>query len=75
MLHVKSENGEVEIYSMEGTEKRIVADIGASAHKTLLMIANNNKSKEEVFLKYGMLVRELADYLEETVKRIEEIDS
>ena len=73
MLHIKSENGIVEIFDMEGTEKRIVSDIGATAHKALLLIANNSKSKEEVFLKYGILVRELVDYLEETVKRVEEI--
>ena len=52
MLHIKSENGIVEIFDMEGTEKRIVSDIGATAHKALLLIANNSKSKEEVFLKY-----------------------
>ena len=73
MLHIKSENGIVEIFDMEGTEKRIVSDIGETAHKALLLIANNSKSKEEVFLKYGILVRELVDYLEETVKRVEEI--
>ena len=73
MLHIKSEDGIVEIFDMEGTEKRIGSDIGATAHKALLLIANNSKSKEEVFLKYGILVRELVDYLEETVKRVEEI--
>lgn len=51
MLHIKSENGDVEIKSMDGTEKRIIGDLGAAAHKTLLLIANNSKSKEEVFLK------------------------
>ena len=74
MLHIKSENGDVEIKSMDGTEKRIIGDLGAAAHKTLLLIANNSKSKEEVFLKYGLLVRELVDYLEETVRRVEEIE-
>lgn len=46
MLNIKSENGIVDILQMNGTEKRIVADIGAAAHKTLLLIANNSKSKE-----------------------------
>lgn len=75
MLNIKSENGTVDILQMDGTEKRIVADIGAAAHKTLLLIANNSKSKEGVFIKYGALVRELVDYLEETVKRVDELGS
>lgn len=75
MLNIKSENGTVDILQMDGTEKRIVADIGAATHKTLLRIANNSKSKEEVFIKYGALVRELVDYLEETVKRVDELES
>lgn len=73
MIHLKSENGVVEIFDMEGAEKRIVADTGAAAHKVLLLIANNSKSKEEVCMKYGILVRELVDYLEETVRRVDEI--
>ncbi len=73
MLKVESHDGNVEIYKLEGTEERIVSDLGAAAHKTLLLIANNSKSTEEVYLKYGILVRELVDYLEETVRRVEEI--
>lgn len=73
MLNLKSCDGTVDIYEMERTEERIVSDLGAAAHKTLLLIANDSKSKEEVFIKYGMLVRELVDYLEETVQRVDEI--
>ena len=75
MLSVKSENGNVDILEIKGTESKIVSDIGAVAHKTLLLIANDSKSKEEVFIKYGLLVRELVDYLEETVKRVDELGS
>lgn len=73
MIKVKSKDGKVDILEMRGTEKSIVADIGAAAQKILLLIANNSNSKEEVFLKYGILVRKLVDYLEETVKRVDEI--
>lgn len=74
MLSVEAQNGSVEIRKMEGTEKRLVSDIGAIAHKTMLLIANNGaKSEEEVYLKYGMLVRELVDYMEMTVQRVNEI--
>lgn len=73
MLSIKSQDGTVEILEMEGTEKRIIADIGAAAHKTLLTLANDSNSREEVFLKYGIYMRQLVGYLEETVKRIEEI--
>lgn len=56
------------------TEKRIVSDIGEIAHKTMLLIANDGaKSAEEVYLKYGMLVRELVDYMEITVQRVNEM--
>lgn len=73
MLNLKSHDGTVDIYEMEGTEECIVGDLGAAAHKTLLLIANDSKSAEEVFIKYGMLVRNLVDYLEETVRRVDEI--
>lgn len=73
MLNLKSHDGTVDIYKIEGSEKRIVSDLGAAAHKTLLLIANDSKSKEEVFIKYGMLVRELVDYLEETIRKVDEI--
>lgn len=64
----------MEIRKMEGTEKRIVSDIGEIAHKTMLLIANDGaKSAEEVYLKYGMLVRELVDYMEITVQRVNEM--
>lgn len=74
MLNLKSYDGTVDIYEMEGTSERIVSDLGAAAHKTLLLMANNSKSAEEVFIKYGTLVRELVDYLEETIRKVDEID-
>lgn len=74
MLEIKSSNGTVDILQMDGTETRIIADIGAVAHKTLLLIANNNaKSAEEVYVRYGILARELVEYIEETVRRVDEI--
>lgn len=74
MLSVEAQNGSVEIRKMEGTEKRLVSDIGAIAHKTMLLIANDGaKSEEEVYLKYGMLVRELVDYMKMTLQRVNEI--
>ena len=74
MLNVEAQDGSVKIKKMEGTEKRIVSDIGAIAHKTMLLIANDGaKSAEEVYLKYGMLARELVDYMEMTVQRVNEI--
>lgn len=40
----------------------------------MLLIANDGaKSAEEVYLKYGMLVRELVDYMEITVQRVNEM--
>lgn len=64
----------MKIKKMEGAEKRLVSDIGAIAHKTMLLIANDGaKSAEEVYLKYGMLARELVDYMEMTVQRVNEI--
>lgn len=73
MLNLKSHDGTVDIYEMEGTSERIVSDLGAATHKTLLLIANDSKSKEEVFIKYGTLVRELVDYLKETVRKIDDV--
>lgn len=54
---------------MEGTENRLIYDIGAIAHKIMLLIANDGaKSADEVYLKYGILARELVDYIEVTVQ-------
>ena len=73
MLSVNAKNGLVEIRKMEGTEKRLVSDIGSIAHKTMLLIANDGaKSEDEVYLKYGTLARQLVDYIEMTVQRINE---
>lgn len=74
MLEVKSNSGTVDILQMDGTEDRLVGDIGAAAHKTLLLIANDHaKSAEEVYVRYGVLARKLVDYIEETVNRIDEL--
>ena len=74
MLNVDAKDGSVKIRKMEGTEKRLVSDIGSIAHKTMLLIANDGaKSADEVYLKYGMLARELVDYIETTVQRVNEI--
>lgn len=75
MLNVKSNDGEVTIVKMEGTEERVVNDVGAIAHKTLLMLANSrSKSAEEVFFRYGILARQLTDYIETTMHRVDELD-
>lgn len=74
MLEIKSNNGTVDIIKMDGTEKRIVSDIGVIAHKVLLLIANQGATTaEDVYIKYGALSRQLVDYIETTVKRVDEI--
>lgn len=74
MLSVESKDGQVSIKRMEGTEDRLVSDIGVIAHKTMLLIANDGaKSADEVHLKYGILAKELVDYIETTVHRIDEL--
>lgn len=74
MLKIKSVNGKVDILEMDGTGERIVSDIGAAAHKTLLLIANQEaKSKEEVYIKYGILARQLVDYIDISVNKIDEL--
>lgn len=74
MLNVDAKDGSVKIRKMEGTEKRLVSDIGSIAHKTMLLIANDGaKSADEVYLKYGMLARELVDYIKTTVQRVNEM--
>ena len=73
MLSVEAQDGSVEIRKMEGSEKRLVSDIGSIAHKTMLLIANDGaKSAEEVYLRYGMLARDLVNYIEITVQRVNE---
>ena len=59
---------------MEGTENRLIYDIGAIAHKIMLLIANDGaKSADEVYLKYGILAMELVNYIEVTVHRVNEL--
>ena len=75
MIKAKSKDGEVEIYDLKGSEDRIVCDIGVLIHKILLLTANAGaKTKEEVYVRYGFLVRKVVDYLEITVKRIDEME-
>lgn len=58
MLEVKATDGQVDITQMEGTENRLISDIGTIAHKAMLLIANDGaKSADEVHLKYGILAR------------------
>ena len=74
MLSVEVKDGSVEIRKMEGTEKRLISDIGTIAHKTMLLIANDGaKSAVEVYLKYGILARQLVNYIEMTVRRVNEM--
>lgn len=75
MLSVEAQDGSVEIRKMEGIQRKGQFLIqGKFAHKTMLLIANDGaKSAEEVYLKYGMLVRELVDYMEITVQRVNEM--
>jgi hypothetical protein len=76
MLNVDAKDGSVKIRRMEGTEKRLVADIGSIAHKTMLLIANDGaESADEVYLKYGTLAHELVNYIETTVQRVNEIQN
>lgn len=75
MLKVQSNNGEVDIYKMDGTEDVLIADLGAAVHKVMLIMANSGaKSKEDAFFKYGLYARRLVGYIDTTVKRIEEIE-
>lgn len=74
MLEVKANNGTVEILTIKGSEDRIIGDIGTIAHKVMLLIANQDSTTpEEVYLRYGILARQLVEYIDTTVKRIDEI--
>jgi len=74
MLEVKSKDGIVEVHEMNGKEEIVVYDIGAIAHKVMMLIANKGaKTKEEFYLKYEILARKLVDYIETTIKRIDEL--
>lgn len=76
MVEIKSKDGEVEIIQLEGSEERIVADVGVIAHKVLLTSANTgSKSTEEVYIRYGILARQLVDYIDKTVFRVDELGS
>ena len=64
MLEVKSHDGIVEVREMSGAEERLVHDIGAIANKVMLLIANQGaKTKEDVYLKYGLLARLTNNFL------------
>lgn len=74
MLEVKSKNGNADILIMDGSDKEIIGDIGAITQKVLLTIANSGAvSPEEVFMRYGILARQLVDYIDTTVKRVDEL--
>ena len=73
MLNTIANNGEVKIYELEGTEKEIIGDLGATCLKTLLHLANDGStSKEEVLLKYGKLARELVQFIDNTIEKIDD---
>lgn len=74
MVEVISDQGIVEIHQLDGEEKIIVADIGAIANKVLLLAANEgSKSKEEVYVRYGVLARQLVNYIDKTVNDIDKL--
>ena len=75
MLNVKSNDGSVRVTEMAGTEDLVIADLGAIANYVMLSMANAGaKFKDEVCLHYGCLARKLVDYIELSVRRIDEID-
>lgn len=75
MLKVQSDNGEVNIYEMDGTVDELISNLGSTAHKVMLLMANDgSKSKEEVYFKYGLFAKQLVDYISTTVQRIDEIE-
>lgn len=75
MLKVQSDNGDVNIYEMDGTVDELISNLGSTAHKVMLLMANEGaKSKENVYFKYGLYARKLVDYIDTTVQRIDEIE-
>ncbi len=75
MLKVQSNNGEVDIFEMDGTVDELISNLGSTAHKVMLLMANDGaKSKESVYFKYGLYARKLVDYIDTTVQRIDEIE-
>lgn len=75
MLKVQSNNGEVDIFEMDGTVDELISNLGSTAHKVMLLMANDGaKSKENVYFKYGLYARKLVDYIDTTVQRIDEIE-
>lgn len=68
MLEVKSNDGVVEIHAMEGTQDSVICDLGAACVKTVLLVANDGaKSKDEVLIRNGMLMRQLVEYLDRSI--------
>lgn len=75
MLKVQSNNGKVDIFGMDGTVDELISNLGSTAHKVMLLMANDgSKSKEEVYFKYGLFAKQLVDYISTTVQRIDEIE-
>lgn len=73
MIKIKSDHGNVDILSLKGSDKRIIADLGAVVHKVLLLIANQEKSADKVFAKYRALAKELIRYINMSIDRIDEL--
>ncbi len=74
MFKIQSNNGEVNVYEMDGTVNELISNLGSAAHKVMLLMANDGaKSREEVYFKYGLFAKQLVDYISTTVQRIDEM--
>lgn len=76
MLEVRATDGQVDITQMEGTEKRLVNDIGTIAHKAMLLIANDG-AKSLLYVRKATLVNlemELMEMLNQVEKFIASVD-
>lgn len=75
MIKISSSGGDVDILEMEGSVNEIIADLGATVHLVMTLIANTGaKSATDVYIKYGLLARQLTSYIEQTVNHIDEIE-
>ena len=73
MIRAKSDNGNVEVYEIQGSIDKVICDIGALAVKVLLIMANAGaKSKGDVYIKYGLLARKLVDYIDHSVEQVDD---
>ena len=47
-------------YEMDGTVDELISNLGSTAHKVMLLMANEGaKSKENVYFKYGLYAKEV----------------